>query len=124
MDDSGRDEVSTSSDSDSEDDGDLLGGLESLLEEEGVSLEEEDAFSEDDLGDIFSDGGQEGDDEDGPTAAAPIGRNAGAGTTKPLRISMRRFASPQWVFRSLTTSWKQPFRESLRKARLKKYQPY
>ena len=70
MNDSGRDEVSTSAD-DSDDDGDLLGGLESLLEEEGVSLEDDEALSEDDLGDIFSDGEPDEDADEAAPAAAP-----------------------------------------------------
>ena len=81
MDESGRDEVSTSADeNDSDGDGDLIGGLESLLEEEGVSLEEDDSLNEDDLGDIFSDGENEEDaDEAAPAAAATSSRQRRGG---------------------------------------------
>ena len=92
MNNSGRDQVSASAENDPEDDEDLLGGLESLLEEEGVSLDEDEALSEDDLGDIFADGEQEDEeDTEGPAAPAPSAaasrprRGGGHGTVRRPR---------------------------------------
>ena len=61
------DEVSTSSDQDQDDD--LLGDLESLLEEEGNGLDQGEALAEDDLADIFEDDGPEV--PTGPAQSAP-----------------------------------------------------
>ena len=69
----------TSSDDAAEADADLLGGLESLLEEEGSGFDlPDEELTENDLTDLFSDGGEESADDDVPAPAR-------AGSTHDVR---------------------------------------
>ena len=73
-------------------DEDLVGGLEALLEEEGSVLGEEEDLTEDDLADVFEDGGEPAAEAETPGPASPRGRRAGARDAREERRSRDRDA--------------------------------